>query len=488
MKLGKKYIIAIAICAFVAVAAAVAIPIIVKNAKRPKPEIKNEMATIKILNDTFELNSNDKRTTLSLESLHKDTEIVVEYESGSAKISIDGEVLEKGAQKNLGTQEISRDNTIEILVEFENGVKKTYLLNSLNEYFPNYKTEGQSAFDGYLYSATYSYNPSDPRFIFILDRNGNLVYYKRTKRIAFDFKKIELEDGSVRYTYLESSGQKVKGTIITWVYCNLVVLNENFEEINRIGYKTSDEVLDIENHTYLYFADNHYIVTAYTFETDSNGNMIENCHIQEIENGQIKWQFESKDYPQFVENCSLGGTNFKNNYQDYMHINSFAFDPQDNNLVCSLRNQDALIKIDRTSGQLVWTLGGKGDEFGLLDEQKFSKQHSAIFKEDGTIMLFDNGNQNERTRIVTLKIDQQTKTVVSFEKFDLGLYSSSMGSVRIISEANNIYGVCYGSLPSGIDHFAYEEINFDSGEYGFKFQFVDLGLTTKMLYNLNLCK
>ena len=43
--------------------------------------------------------------------------------------------------------------------------------------------------------------------------------------------------------------------------------------------------------------------------------------------------------------------------------------------MCSFRNIDSILKIERGTGKILWILGGKGDHFGLTEEQKFSRQH-----------------------------------------------------------------------------------------------------------------
>ena len=43
--------------------------------------------------------------------------------------------------------------------------------------------------------------------------------------------------------------------------------------------------------------------------------------------------------------------------RDWSHGNAVILDPTDGNLIVSLRNQDAVVKIDRETGELVWILG-----------------------------------------------------------------------------------------------------------------------------------
>ena len=56
---------------------------------------------------------------------------------------------------------------------------------------------------------------------------------------------------------------------------------------------------------------------------------------------------------------------------DYIHMNSVFIDPKDNHLIVSLANGYTVLKIHRQTGEILWRLGGKLDEFSLTDNQRF---------------------------------------------------------------------------------------------------------------------
>lgn len=89
--------------------------------------------------------------------------------------------------------------------------------------------------------------------------------------------------------------------------------------------------------------------------------------------------------------------------RDWSHGNAVIHDPSDDSIIVSLRHQDAIIKFDRPTGQLIWILGPhenwSQEVFGdlLLDPigENFLwhyHPHAPQVTEDGTILLFDNGN------------------------------------------------------------------------------------------------
>ena len=81
---------------------------------------------------------------------------------------------------------------------------------------------------------------------------------------------------------------------------------------------------------------------------------------------------------------------------DYVHVNSVDIDPADGNFVVSMRHQYSVFKFDRKTGEIIWTLSGLNDDFGLKPDEKFIGQHYAYYeKEDvagntSTLTVFDN--------------------------------------------------------------------------------------------------
>ena len=74
---------------------------------------------------------------------------------------------------------------------------------------------------------------------------------------------------------------------------------------------------------------------------------------------------------------------------DPYHLNSIDLDA-DGNLVLSARHTNAIYKIDRQTGDVIWRLGGKRSDFAMRPGTTFNLQHDARMQHDGTITLFDN--------------------------------------------------------------------------------------------------
>ena len=142
---------------------------------------------------------------------------------------------------------------------------------------------------------------------------------------------------------------------------------------------------------------------------------------------------------------------------DYIHINSVVID-RDGNYLISCRHTDEVIKVNRSTGAVMWRLGGslsKGNQFQWLNDSAggfrgFSHQHSAIRTARGTILLFDNGNfkpGDRASRVVEYEVDEQAKTVRKVFEFipSPSIYAATMGSVQELPNGNIVIGWGSGS-------------------------------------------
>ena len=85
-----------------------------------------------------------------------------------------------------------------------------------------------------------------------------------------------------------------------------------------------------------------------------------------------------------------------------------------------MRNLDQIIKINRTTGAVMWRLGGKTSDFALNDDEIFLRQHFARLTDDNQTLIFvDNGLKLLRpyTRIVEFKLDENNKNINSFSAY-----------------------------------------------------------------------
>ncbi len=74
---------------------------------------------------------------------------------------------------------------------------------------------------------------------------------------------------------------------------------------------------------------------------------------------------------------------------DYFHINSVKLDA-DGNILVSSRHTWTVYKINRTTGALIWRMGGKKSDFALGAGLPFAWQHDVEAVDASTLRIFDN--------------------------------------------------------------------------------------------------
>lgn len=394
---------------------------------------------------------------------------------GNTTVYVERQKLYPGATIELCNVELDFENNIQVKVKFPGDFEyTTYTIKTLPSDFPMYETTGQSLYNGDYY---FTINVGAKRsYLTKVNANGKIIFYKKIHNRTYRFKKEQGQQG-IRYTYLEAQEWQTANSDVA---CDFVAMDENYHEIDRAQYKLEDGTYNgIDFHDTLYLEDKHYIFATYQEEVVDNmpealgyGNTmkVETCFIEEVQDNEIIWQFKSTDYPELYTHYEETGILIpqvtEEYYGNYMHVNSFAIDPIDGNLVCSFRNLDEIIKLDRTTGKILWILGGKGDQFGLTEEQKFSKQHYVSFVEKNTILLYDNGAKNMASRIVKIQINETSKTVESYKSYDLGVFTKSSGSVQLVEES--MYLLCYG-MKEDEKKQNIEEKNMDTDEVYFSF-------------------
>jgi hypothetical protein len=132
---------------------------------------------------------------------------------------------------------------------------------------------------------------------------------------------------------------------------------------------------------------------------------------------------------------------------DYFHMNSIDKDSKGNYLV-SLRHIHALVYIDSSTGEILWTLGKDVGDFVDLSEGEatgFQWQHDArwISEEDGIISLFDNGIAHKHpdaaySQGLIVQLDFVNWTAILLQSYtSRGLISSpSQGNVQLLNKAD----------------------------------------------------
>jgi hypothetical protein len=136
------------------------------------------------------------------------------------------------------------------------------------------------------------------------------------------------------------------------------------------------------------------------------------------------------------------------------HGNAIEID-RDGNLLVSFRNSDEITKINSRTGEIIWRLGGKKNQFIFVNDplQGFSHQHGIRRLSNGNIILFDNGNLHSppTSRAVEYKLDEQSKIaeLVWEYRHEPPLYGFALGFAQRLANGNTL--ICYGTAQRVIE-------------------------------------
>lgn len=440
-------------------------------------------------NMDIDIDFNQRDTWYDMPMMTSEFDMILKVpDNNKYKYEINSNEVKPGSSVSIKLNELSKTSGIAInIIEKGSDDIHKYAIRSLNSKIPDFDANYSDPEDGFYY-----FNCED--FIYKMNTKGEIVFYKYTPGHAIDFKRTEVK-GTTYYTYLENIQDISNNEIIkSYDPSNLVVMDENYNVIDQISKTISDQENNrvsqyLDWHDVIVLDKGNYIIMSYGKEQVKNipdnlnsvkqGTKVLSGIVQEIKDGKLIFEWRSTDYPELYSYSKLGNDymNRDSYYADYLHLNSIQIDPKDGNIILSLRNLDSIVKINRETGDIIWTLGGKGDEFNLNDNERMNKQHYARYTEKGTITVFDNGflntanfNDKYQSSVKEYKIDEENKQLLEFNEYKVdGRYSPIMGSAERLDTDSNRFIIGWGGRSSCTPLFSEE--NFDTNETIFELNY-----------------
>ena len=376
----------------------------------------------------FDPNNMNYTTTIPITTC----EFPMEFQAGNYEgwdIIIDGNSLQSGKTTFIQLERLSKDEPLEVNMTNQlTGETVTQYIATLPDTVQDYTVISQVD-DGVYYF-------TENNYAIKMNHKGEIIFCYAVLG-ASNFKRVEFNE-DVYYTLSATNLVHQYPPLASGVgpSAKAIVLDAHYNIVKEIPYLYETERtpagIPMDMHEFTMLGEEHFIWVGVVGERVTNipdyvshskfGARVAAAVIQEIRDDQVVFEWYSTDYPElYAQAVDLYHDYFNENAEfcDYAHINSVTVDPSDNNLVCSFRNLCCILKIDRETGGILWTLGGKGDDFGLPDEWKPYHQHHAIPFGDGFITVFDNGNDKQQSRIVEYRLDEDNKTVLSFSEYYL---------------------------------------------------------------------
>src|SRR6266850_292102 len=323
------------------------------------------------------------------------------------------------------------------------------LAESLPADFPNIRASvyGTPA-PGRLFVTDLHFNVAGirfPSYLMILENNGNPYFYRQLSWTALDFKmqpngKLTYFDGDARAFY---------------------ELNAHYDVVDSFrcgnGYTTDshDLVLLPNGHALLMAYDTQIIDMSLIAPGGRVGARVIGLILQELDQQKnVVFQWRSWDHFQITDMWDQ--TLLARSVVDYAHGNSIDADPH-GNLIISSRHMSEVTKISRSTGEILWRMGGRNNQFTFVNDPiPISYQHDAKLLPNGHLTLFDNGNYHvpQFSRAVEYAIDEtgRTATLVWQYRLQPDVFGRLVGSVQRLPNGNTL--ICWGATTPSVTEVA----------------------------------
>ena len=295
--------------------------------------------------------------------------------------------------------------------------------------------------------------PGDPR------PQGNVVWFHAVPagEKAADFR-TQTYDGQPVLTWWQGTGLGGLSSGTDYIY------NDHYQQIATVN---AGNGLSADGHEFLITPQNTALILSYTTTTANLTSIggpadqtVINGVVQEIDiaTGKVLFQWNSDDHVPFSQSEQPLPASASTPW-DWFHINAVHLDT-DGNLLIDARDTWTTYKVNRSTGNIIWQLGGKDTSFTLqaapgqvLDSANeiFAWQHDPEAIGNDEYTFFDNessGTPNlPYSRAITVKLNEwnHTATLVASDDQPEGLSAASQGNAQTTADGNLFVG--WGILP-----------------------------------------
>ena len=278
-----------------------------------------------------------------------------------------------------------------------------------------------------------------PTLLYIIDEDGYIAWWSEYSKKQFDFK---YHPSSDQYTFTRRDENN--SGIFHYRMDNAFNIVDSISSVNgatgdihefqvfpngnRCILATKDSVMDLSSTLIngVFGSANTTVVSMIVQEFDPAGTLV--------------FEWSSLDYlgPElYGPGLFINTSSF-----DYMHSNSIERD-LDDNLILSMRGANLVVKIDHTTGNVIWKLGGNTSDFTFTNDPGFTGQHDARILDNGNISIFDNNfPTNSDARGIEYELDTVnfTATAVNESNYTFDFAARSLGSYRVLDNEYRLVG------------------------------------------------
>jgi hypothetical protein len=286
--------------------------------------------------------------------------------------------------------------------------------------------------EGYVFLTNFLWlNDPPPSYIMILENDGTPFFFRRSNSFAMDFKK--QNDELLSYYEFGSPG--------------FIVMDSTYTNVDTCGCGNGYAV---DPHDLQILDNGHYLIICVDRQTIDMSQVVAGGDpaatvigmiFQEIDGSKnVVFEWRSWDHFEITDavHVDLTGSTV-----DYVHANALVTD-HDGNWLVSSRHLSEITKIDRSTGEIIWRWGGKNNQFTFVgdidDSTGFHYQHDIRRLDNGSYMLYDNGNFHTPpySRAVEYQLNTQdmTATLVWQYRHTPDIFGNFMGSSQRLPGGN----------------------------------------------------
>lgn len=366
---------------------------------------------------------------INLTSYNTNIPLTITKKSKFLTTTIENQKIKYHETISLGYQELTSSNTKEIKITYLSGSERTITLHLLPQTLSEIEATGSSVYAGNYYTTTLKDTSTIFNYLLVYDTHGKLIFYKRIDHHILNFQKHYNSNNQTRYTYLEEEN--------TNEY-KLIVLDENMQTIDEIGYIRNEETTFLKSTNYIYLDDYHYILSTYqdskiTISKDKYQLLQDTLYLsdycfEEIKDNKVLWEDKTSNHSSLYNLVSNKNILYEK-YPNYTNPVSLIIDESDNNLIIAFNNLNTIIKFNRENQKIIWYLGGKKDKFKLNSKQQFQNIQDISYISPNNYLIYDNN------RIINLQINPQTKRVTKYTTYILD-DNTNNGHISYIANSN----------------------------------------------------
>ena len=322
---------------------------------------------------------------------------------------------------------------------------KTYIKDLPME-LDSLTVQGQTDLNGIIYFDASHFgtdgNPfSSGNYLMELDTTSNEITANRVVSFGMQYQR----HNKYLLSYYEIQPQVVLGQKygMTWAGIptqnggNFVLMNSEKKHIKTIVDNRGLDLHDLlvtDDGNYIYMVtDQRFLYEDHTITCLMECYMFGQSIVEMTPEGEELYKYDLLDYynrDSFVMDDVFSLQDVK--LYDLTHANSI--DLYNDTLIVSVRHTNEVIAISRDTGKLLW----RTSEMTFVNDDGFSHQHDAHMTDDGTLLLFDNGNgkDTEVSRAVEYRIEDNQ--IIKVWEYQNGHFQPNRGSARRLPDGSTL--------------------------------------------------